>query len=141
MKAFLTSILLTLTLAFSTEAVELLQTGQFKPIPELPFADEGQLSRWATESSFGGGSLEKIPALAKTIFYSRRSSTSGRPTTEIVFWAKGTVGFAPKLVIPMQAGEFKVEVEEGGIRVDQWSSKIGGFRRFLLLDKAFFDDL
>jgi hypothetical protein len=79
-------------------------------VPHDGFSDFGQLSEWASTTSFGGGKADCIKLGNTEIFYSDRMFTSGVPTSEVVFYVKTESGrIEPFIFIPVQQTEHHVE--------------------------------
>jgi len=80
-----------------------LKVGESNPMPDSGFADYSELQNWAHSSSFGGGGSGKLQLDAKRIYYSIRSFTSGRASSETIFYTKIADGRIKSfLVVPIQ---------------------------------------
>ena len=90
--------------------------------PKEGFADKGQLEAWSRTSAFGGGSAGEINVNGRKIYYTNRSFTSGRETTQVsLFYIAENGHIVPFANLPISPGSSKVTVKEGKVIVSQTS--------------------
>jgi hypothetical protein len=81
-----------------------------------------ELRRWAQSSSHGGGKMVELEFAGRSIYYTDRMFTYGRPTCELIFYIAGAdAKLRPFLISPIRNSEFKVQVESDTIVVSIFS--------------------
>ena len=96
-----------------------------KPQEEAPkegFATQNQLDIWSRTSTVGGGLTGELNIDGQKIYYTNRSFTSGRETTQVsLFYITKSGHIFPFTNLPIHLGGSSVTVKEGKIIVNQTS--------------------
>jgi hypothetical protein len=106
--------------AMAENVKKTLQAGQGDPIPPNGFRNFEDLNRWAMTSSFGGARVE---AIKPGLYYTIRSFTSGRASSEFALFAKKQGLLHPIVIIPLRLQECRVEREQEMVRVQYLEEK------------------
>jgi len=118
LRAFLSIILISPLLADKARKV-----GEVDELPKNGFVDFVSLKKWASNSSFGGGMAGKVQIAGQDVYYTKRSVTSGRATSELVFYTiSDNDRIQMFLLIPIQFKEFSVSTEMDTIMVTTYNS-------------------
>jgi hypothetical protein len=90
------------------------------PAPKEGFANATELNEWAQKSAFGGGWAKEIVVGDRRIFYSNRSFTSGRETTQVTFFYTNKLGrIVAFYELPIHLGTSSIDVVDENIIVNQ----------------------
>ncbi|MBE2180487.1 MAG: hypothetical protein IAE97_08450 [Chthoniobacterales bacterium] len=114
------------------------KVGDIDGIPEWGFGDAAALKQWSGSSSFGGGRSGKLGIPGKEVHWTCRSVTSGRASTELIFWMRKTDRILPCLIMPMRPAEYQVEQDSEDVLVKSWDQNSSSWREVLRLKTAFF---
>ena len=129
MKTLLTYLLILCGLTFASiaepESEPKSSLGPFEsePIPKGGFKNFAELDKWAGSSSFGGGWATRLDLDGVEVLYSKRSVTSGRATTELIFFVRYKDHLKLFVNIPWQFGEYRVSVIKKEIVVELSASE------------------
>ncbi len=112
------TIIMALTLSISFANADKIS----KDPPEYGFMSELQLQEWAMKSAFGGGYVKEIMVEDRKVYYSNRSFTSGRQTTQVTFFYVSQLGrIIPFTALPTKLGNSTITIEGDNIIVNQKS--------------------
>lgn len=91
--------------------------------PEEGFESLAEIERWASSHEWTGGSAQEVVLEGNVVYYSKRSFTSGLPTTELILYVtdKNSGRIKPFLIIPTQGKEMRVRVEDKKLKIDTFS--------------------
>jgi hypothetical protein len=85
--------------------------GEKDPIPDDGFADVAEIEKWSRSSSFGGGGTQKLAVGGQDVYFTSRMVTSGRASTELVFWSQQHDGrWVPCWIMPVRMGAYTAVV-------------------------------
>lgn len=115
------------------------KVGDIDPVPERGFGDASALKHWSGSSSFGGGWTKKLELPGREAYWTCRSITSGRASTELIFWMRRADRILPCLIMPMRFAEYQVEQESGDVIVKSRDQDSGTKREALRLNAVFFE--
>ncbi len=114
------------------------KVGDIDPIPERGFGDAAALKQWSGSSSFGGGWIGNLDLPGHEVYWTCRTFTSGRPSTELIFWMRKADRILPCLIMPMRPAEYQVEQDSEGVLVKSWDQNSSSWREVMRLKASFF---